>query len=176
VVVSGRVAPSKFLVEIIAAMRIVWASIPDARLHLLGTVELRHREYGDLVFEAIGSELDRRVIFHGAAFDAPERLATFDVALVIGHHQGSPNAVLEAMAAGLAVVANDSGGTRELVLGERTGILLPDREPPTIAQSLLRLMQNERLASRLARAGRAHVEKRFSMERMAKAYRRLLTD
>jgi glycosyltransferase involved in cell wall biosynthesis len=176
VVVSGRIAPSKFLVEIITAMRLVWRSDPDVRLHLLGSVEARHREYGDTVFETIGDELARRVIVHGAASDAPERLAAFDVALVIGHHQGSPNAVLEAMAAGLAVVANDSGGTRELVLDGRTGILLPDRAPPTIAKSLLRLMQNTRLASRLARAGRAHVEKQFSMARMAKAYRRLLTE
>lgn len=175
VVVSGRIAPSKFLIEIVAAMRIVWASIPDARLHVLGAAEVRHREYAERVFAEIGTELGRRAIVHGAAFDAPNRLARFDAALVIGHHQGSPNAVLEAMAAGLPVVANDSGGTRELVLDGRTGLLLRDREPPTIAQSLIRLMHDARLASRLARSGQAHVMKHFSMTRMTQAYRKLLS-
>lgn len=176
IVVSGRIAPTKFLLEIVAAMRMVWTTIADAELHVLGTAEPRHREYADRLFDAIGPDLGRRVFAQGAAFDAPNRLAEFDIALVIGHHQGSPNAVLEAMAAGLAVVANDSGGTRALVIDGRTGMLLSDREPHTIAHALIRLMSDARLSARLARAGNKHVRRRFSMERMASAYRSLLTD
>lgn len=176
VVVSGRIAPSKFLLEIVDAMRIVWTTIRDAELHLLGTAEARHREYCDRLIESVGSEHGRRVFAHGAAFDAPSRLADFDIALVIGHHQGSPNAVLEAMAAGLAVVANDSGGTKELVLDGRTGLLLADREPTTMAHALLRLMNDARSTARLASCGHDHVRRRFSMDRMAVRYRRLLAD
>ena len=174
VVVNGRIAPTKFLLEIVAAMRTVWRHIGDAQLHLLGAVEPCHRDYLEALLTAAGDELNRRIFLHGAAFDAPQRLPEFDLALVIGSHQGCPNAVLEAMAARLPVVANDSGGTRELVIEGRTGILLPDREPDSIAAGLLRLMTNPQLSGRLARAGEQHVERRFSMRLMSERYRALL--
>jgi glycosyltransferase involved in cell wall biosynthesis len=173
IVMSGRLAPSKFLLETISAMARVWASFPDVELHLLGTAEPRHAEYAAAVLRSAGDELGRRVLLHGAAFDAPERLAEYDLALVLGEHQGCPNSVLEALAAGLPVVANDSGGTREQVLHGKTGILLRDREPATIAAGLLSVLSNPALARRLSRRGRAHVTRRFSMAAMANAYLQL---
>ena len=107
-------------------------------------------------------------------FDAPERLGSYHIALVLGEHQGSPNAVLEAMAAGLAVVANDSGGTRELILHERTGLLLSRRAPHTIAAALRRLLDNATFARRLADAGQQYVAQRFSMAQMVRAYRTIM--
>jgi glycosyltransferase involved in cell wall biosynthesis len=95
------------------------------------------------------------------------------LALVLGEHQGSPNAVLEALAAGLPVVANDSGGTCELVIDGRTGVLLHGRDPREIAAALARLLDAPELARKLGEAGRRHVERRFSMPRMAKSYRKL---
>jgi glycosyltransferase involved in cell wall biosynthesis len=173
VVVSGRIAPSKFLLEILGAMRLVWAECPDAELHLMGPAEERHLEYAKEVLRVSRHEQGRRVFFHGAVFDAPEHLAEYDVALVLGEHQGCPNAVLEAMAAGVAVVANDSGGTRELIVDGRSGLLLPDREPLTIARSLLRVLADDALARRLSRSARRRVAVRFTMERMASAYLKL---
>jgi glycosyltransferase involved in cell wall biosynthesis len=174
IVVSGRIAPSKFLIEIIAGMRLLWQSHPAAELHLLGHSEQRHADYARAVVAAIGVELDQRVFLHGPVFDAPERLGRFNIALVLGEHQGSPNAVLEALAAGIPVVANDSGGTRELVIHERTGLLLNGREPRDIASALGRLLADKDFARRLGHAGQRHVSRRFSMLQMARAYRKLL--
>lgn len=176
IVVSGRIAPSKFLLEIIAAMRVLWHTHPAAALHVLGCAEQRHADYARNVIAAIGSELGRRVFLHGAAFDAPQRLGDYDAALVLGEHQGSPNAVLEAMAAGVPVIANDSGGTRELVIDGRTGLLLHGRDPHDIAHALVRLLHDSRFAARLGAAGRRHVARRFSMLQMVRAYRKLLVD
>ncbi len=173
IVVSGRIAPSKFLIEIVAAMRLPWRSHPQAELHLLGHAEPRHVEYGREVLSAIGAELGHRIHVHGAVFDAPERLGEYTVALILGEHQGSPNAVLEALAAGLPVIANDSGGTREMVANGRTGVLLRTREPSEIAAALARVIGDPRLAARLSAAGRRHVEKKFSMLQMAASYRKL---
>jgi glycosyltransferase involved in cell wall biosynthesis len=174
IVMSGRIVPSKFLVEAVEAMRVLWREHANAELHVLGPVEPRHGAYASSLLEAIGPELGRRVFLHGAAADAPERLADFAVVLVLGEHQGCPNAVLEALAAGVPVIANDSGGTRELVLHERTGLLLVTREPRAIAAALSRMLSSDALARRLARAGRKHVEKHFSLQRMSAAYQRLL--
>lgn len=175
IVVSGRIAPSKFVIEIIDSMRLLWQTHPAVELHLLGHCEPRHADYAGKFINAIGDDLNRRVFLHGAVFDAPDRLAHYPIALVLGEHQGSPNTVLEAMAAGVAVVANDSGGTRELVMHERTGLLIPDRNPSNIASALRRLLDDPALVQRLAIAGQRHVSKNFSMLQMAKAYRKLLT-
>ena len=175
IVMSGRIAPSKFIVEAVEAMRVLWREHANAELHVLGPAEPRHAAYARTLLEAIGPELGRRVFLHGAAADAPERLADFAIALVLGEHQGCPNAVLEALAAGVPVVANDSGGTRELVIHERTGLLLATRHPRAIAGALSRVLAERALAQRLSRAGRKHVEKHFSMQRMSASYQRLLT-
>jgi hypothetical protein len=55
-------------------------------------------------------------------FRCTGKLAQYDALLALGRHQGCPNAVLEALAAGVPVIANDSGGTREQVLHGKTGI------------------------------------------------------
>jgi glycosyltransferase involved in cell wall biosynthesis len=174
IVVSGRIAPSKFLVEAVAAMRLLWREHPGAELHFLGTAERRHAAYAQSLLDAIGSELGARIFLHGAAFDSPQRLAGFSAALVLGAHQGCPNAVLEALAAGLPVIANDSGGTRELVIDGRTGLLLPRCDPAEIAAALASVIDDPALAQQLSVSGRRHVRERFPMTRMAKSYLEVL--
>ena len=176
IVMSGRIAPSKFLVEAVAAMRLLWQRHPRAELHVLGGAERRHAEYARELLAAIGTGLDARVFLHGAAFDAPARLAGAAAVLVLGEHQGCPNAVLEALAAGVPVVANDSGGTRELVVAGRTGLLLSGRDPREIAAALCRILDDPGLARNLSEAGRRHARSRFSMARMVAAYRALFEE
>jgi glycosyltransferase involved in cell wall biosynthesis len=173
IVVSGRIAPSKFLLEIVAAMKLLWREHPHAELHVLGSVEARHADYSAALVQDIGDELNHRVFLHGAAFDAPSRVAEYDIALVLGEHQGCPNAVLEALAAGVPVAANDSGGTREQVIHERTGLLIDGTAPQAVASALQRLINNPEFAQRMAARGKRHVEKNFSMARMCRAYRKL---
>jgi len=170
VVVNGRIAPTKFLVEIVQAMAIVRQSVPRAELHVLGGAEPRHRDYAESVRQAAGEALDRTVFFHGAAGDTVDRLADYDAFVVLGREQGSPNALLEALAAGLPCVANDDGGTSELIEDGRTGLLLRDREPEALAASIARLIADRALAERLGRAGREHVLRSFSMDAMAARY------
>ena len=81
--------------------------------------------------------------------------------------------VLEALAAGLPVIANDSGGTREQIIDGKTGILLRDRDPATIAAALMRLLDEPALARRLGERGRAHVARAFPMAGMADTYLKL---
>ena len=176
IVVSGRIAPTKFLLEIVAAWRLVRTAVLGTELHVLGTAEARHRAYAERLLAAVGDDLDAGVFVHGAAPDAPARLADYDVAVVLGESQGCPNAVLEALAAGVVVVANDSGGTRELISHGRTGLLLRGRDPAAVAAAVTRLLLDPALAARLSAAGRAHVARAFSMATMAAAYQTLLTE
>jgi glycosyltransferase involved in cell wall biosynthesis len=174
VVMSARLAPSKFVAEALAAMAIVRRRLPHAELHVFGGAEPRHADFAAELVARAGAELDRSVFFHGPDAGVRSRLASFDAALVLGRHQGCPNACLEALAAGVPVVANDSGGTREQIVPRKTGWLVADTDPATIAGALLEALTDPAEARRRAAAGRKRVARRFSMPRMARSYLRLL--
>jgi glycosyltransferase involved in cell wall biosynthesis len=173
VVVSGRLAPRKFLPEILAAMALVRRRLPRAELHVIGGAEPRHAGFAREVVEAADGALDRTVFFLGPDPRAPERVSAFDAAVVVGENQGCPNACLEALAAGVPLVTNDSGGARELVIPRRTGWLVLDPTPAAIAEALLEALTSPARALACSRRGRRHVGRRFSMSRMTGRYRRL---
>jgi glycosyltransferase involved in cell wall biosynthesis len=173
VVVSGRLAPSKFLREILAAMVLVRRRLPGAELHVIGGAEPRHAGYARDLLTIARADLDRAVCFLGPDARAPERLAAFDAAVVIGEDQGCPNACLEALAAGVPLVANNSGGTRELVIPRRTGWLVPGTTPAAIAGALIEALTSPERAGDCARRGCRRAGRRFSMNRMTERYVRL---
>jgi glycosyltransferase involved in cell wall biosynthesis len=163
-------------VEIVDAIGLLRMRIPRVELHFYGSIEPRHRAYGELLFERVGGMTGMAVHFHGADARAPELLHAYDVALVLGEHQGCPNACLEALAAGVPLVANDSGGTRELVMRGRTGWLLDSTHRAEIAQALFAALTQRARAERFARAGQRLVRRRFSIDAMAKGFLRLFAE
>ena len=173
VVVNGRIAPTKFIVEIVEAMRLVRARVPTAELHVFGSAEPRHAEYAETVRTTIGDAMNAWVFFHGAGARTIDALADFDAFAVLGQDQASPNALLEALAAGLPCIANDDGGTREQIQHEHTGLLIDDRSPASLAAAITRVLVDRGLAARIGAAGRAHVLRSFSLERMVSCYTQL---
>lgn len=124
---------------------------PEGRLRALAqAVPDRHR----VVFVPL---TDRPLAFyHLAAVAAlPSRL------------EGLSQALLEAMALGVPVVASDAGGNPELVTPGRTGVLVPPLDPDAWARALDGVLGDEGLAQRMARAGRALVRREFTLERTA---------
>jgi glycosyltransferase involved in cell wall biosynthesis len=85
-------------------------------------------------------------------------------------HWGIPNVLIEALAAGNAVVTTRFGSVEELVRDGETGILVPPKDPEALAGALERLAADPALRSRLAEAGRAIVVREFDLERSADAY------
>ena len=170
--VSGRIAPSKRLETLVEAFGIVAARHAHAELHIVGPVEPRHAGYASgLVQSARGLA----VHFRGADFDLACLAEPWTAAVVLGTHQGSPNAVLEAMAASIPVIANDSGGTRELVEDGCTGWLLPEAvDAAGLARAMLEATGDGDSARERARGALEHVRSEHSLERMARRYRGLL--
>lgn len=170
IAVNGRIAPTKFICEIIEAVRIVWREIPAAELHVYGAAEQFHDEYAKNVFRSAGSELNQRIFFHGLDFEAVHKFPDFDAYIVIGENQGCPNALLEAMSVGLPSIANNDGGTSEQLFHEQTGLLLDSRDPCELASALIRILSDRDLAERLGVNGRNHVLKSFSVDQMVEKY------
>jgi glycosyltransferase involved in cell wall biosynthesis len=106
---------------------------------------------------------DPRIRFEGTREDVPAVLAGSAVFVLSSRSEGLPISVLEAMAAGLPVVASDVGGLREQVLDGVTGLLVPAGDPQALAAALARLVDDPGLRRRLGDAGRARAEELFDL-------------
>jgi len=87
--------------------------------------------------------------------------------------EGISNTILEAMASGLPVIATDVGGNPDLVTSGVTGEIVPAARPDLLAAALLRLADDPARAASMGQAGRAEVERRFSLQAMVAAYQSL---
>ena len=85
-----------------------------------------------------------------------------DIFVLPSLYEGSPNALLEAMACGLPAVASDVGGVRDMIKDWENGLLIPVNRPDALAQKLILLAEDKELRKSLGNAARKTVEKRFS--------------
>jgi glycosyltransferase involved in cell wall biosynthesis len=125
--------------------------------------------------EALASERSQLL---GERSDVPDLLARASVFVLSSHSEGLPISVLEALAAGLPVVASDVGGVRELVEDGVNGVLVPPGDAVALAAALTRLVADADLRRTMGAASRSRAEKLFDLPRFRQAhlelYRRLL--
>jgi glycosyltransferase involved in cell wall biosynthesis len=110
--------------------------------------------------------LEHVVTLAGAVPDARDLLEHYEFAVLPSHDEGLPNAVLEAMAAGLPVIATAVGGVPEIVSDGVTGILVPPRAPAALAAAIETIAGDPLLRVRMGAAGREHAE-RLSVDECA---------
>ncbi len=114
-----------------------------------------------------------RVFLLGSREDAAELVWDFDVFTLFSRWEGLPLTIIEAMQAGVPVVANDVGGVGELVVDGETGFLIRGLDLEAAAQALLRLLSNQNLRRRMGDAGRQRARRKFSLEEMLTRYSEL---
>jgi glycosyltransferase involved in cell wall biosynthesis len=102
--------------------------------------------------------------------DVPEILAASQVFVLASRSEGFPMAVLEAMAAGLPVVASRVGGLDEIVDTGETGLLVRPGDPSELARAIARLLDEPGLRARMGAAGRARVERHFDLDGALRAH------
>jgi glycosyltransferase involved in cell wall biosynthesis len=125
--------------------------------------------------QALAQGVSHRVSFLGARQDIAALLSCADISVLPSHEEGFPNAILEAMAAGLPVVATSVGGNQEAVLHETTGLLIPPHAPLELASALKRLILSPDLRRHWGEAGRQRVQENFSLTSCVKNYEKLYT-
>jgi glycosyltransferase involved in cell wall biosynthesis len=171
VAMLSRLNQMKGVEYFLEAAAIVLRRFPAARFLLVGDSEpsLQAEQYRRGV-QAYAADLGLRdrAIFTGFRKDVPELLTEVNISVLPSLSEGLSNAVLEAMAAGVAVVATNVGGTPEIVRDGATGLLVPPRDADALAQAICRLLETPELARRLAEAGRRLVLQQFSLERMTR--------
>lgn len=107
-----------------------------------------------------------RVEFLGARDDVAEILAGAQLYVLASRWEGFPRTILEAMRAGLPVVASDVGGVSEAVADGRSGTVVPAGDGEALTDALARLLQDPELRVRLGSLGRQRYQERFTFRRM----------
>src|SRR4051794_13786442 len=114
--------------------------------------------------------LTERIDLLGNRGDVPGVLASADVFVLSSRSEGFPVSILEAMAAGLPVVATDVGGVAESVVDGETGLLVPPGDPAGLAAALDRLLTDGALRLRLGAAGRERARRHFDLAGFRRAH------
>ncbi|HBX71114.1 MAG TPA: hypothetical protein DEH25_17485 [Chloroflexi bacterium] len=128
-----------------------------------------------MIAESIKLEIQDRVSFVGLQQNVYPWLFHADIFVLASDWEGISLAILEAMAAGLPVIATDVGGNPEVVVDGETGVLVPPRNPQALAGAILQLAANPIERQRMGLAGRQRVEKYFSIQETARKFEELYT-
>lgn len=161
VITVARLHPQKghkYLLEAIPNVRL---AIPDVHFLFVGAGELE----GDLRAQIQEMGLDECVHLLGVRQDIPELLSLSDLFVLPSLWEGLPNAVLEAMAAELPVVATDVDGSPELVVHGKTGLLVPPSNSQTLTSAIIELLCDRNLLVEMGEAAKKRAAEYFSVEK-----------
>ncbi|MEK6675837.1 MAG: glycosyltransferase [Planctomycetota bacterium] len=121
--------------------------------------------------ESLG--LTHRIHLLGSRRDVPSVLKTADLFVFPSRTEGLPNALLEAMAAGLPIVTTDVPGCRDLIQHERTGLVVPFGDIDALGSAMSRLLEDRNLANRLALSAAKEVAENWHQEKTIDGYAEL---
>lgn len=168
---TSRLTQDKHVGDLLREFLGVWAAVAshsDARLYIAGSGE--QEPLLRAASQSLGTE--RSVFFLGARNDVERLYRAADALLLPTASEGMSNALLEAMACGLAVLATRVTGTRDIVHDGTNGLLYEPGNRAESAEQLKRLIEDPSLARRLGRAARATAEN-FSIEKTSDLWLRL---
>jgi len=158
----GRLSEQKSPLDFVRMAEAVHRSKPDAHFVWVGDGPLE-REARKL---SASLHLDSVIHWLGQRNDVPQLLHTFDCFVLTSRWEGFPLVILEAMAAGVPVVATDILGTREAIQHGVNGLLAPVDDPETMARFALDLLADPVKADLFRSASRARIDTEFTRERM----------
>ena len=166
----GRLSYEKGFADLLLAVALLnkTKGVPDFRLVLVGDGPERE----SLVRLASQLGIKGRLTMAGFQRDTKPYYSLATLLAVSSRTEGSPNVVLEAMAAGLPIAATAVGGIPEILEHGVTGLMAPSRNPDAMADAILRILTDPEMRLRLGAAARMQAESNFSPD----AYRRSLVE
>ena len=163
--IAGNVAalvPHKGQRHLVDAAARLIREVPDARVLIVGAGELE----GALARQVRRLRLDGKVILTGFRSDVPSVLKGLDLFVMSSVTEGLGTSVLDAMAAGLAVVGTRAGGIPESVVDGSTGLLTPPGDAPALARAIADLLRDAPRRRAFGAAGRRRARAEFGAGRM----------
>jgi glycosyltransferase involved in cell wall biosynthesis len=174
----GRLTADKGIPELIEAFDAILRRVPEAHLLLVGWFDAAEDALGETVRKRI--EKNSRIHCTGFTSDVAPYYRAMDLMVLPTWREGFPNAVLEAAATGIPVVTTLCTGSRDSVVPEVTGLLIPPGYPEAISEAVLKLLLNKELRLRMGAAARRWVLEHYSNDRvlglLTSYYKSLLED
>ena len=167
--IIGRLVPVKDHITLLSAFKIVSQKLNAVELFIIGDGQLKE----NLIKYCQENGLNEKVKFLGARRDIPELMQQIDSLVLTSLNEGLSITLLEAMAAGLPVIATNVGGNPEIVKDNETGFLVPPKNPKLLAEKIITLLSDQKLANGMAEKGRKRAKEYFSIEKMVRSYEQL---
>ncbi|WP_371678851.1 GT4 family glycosyltransferase PelF [Streptomyces sp. NBC_01276] len=168
----GRIDPIKDLETLIRAYAFMRRELPALRLRLFGPVPAGCEEYR-LRLEKLAAELGvgDGISYEGRIAEVAKAYAAGSVVMLSSISEGFPFSIIEAMSCGRTTVSTDVGGVREAV-GD-TGLVVPPREPETMARATLALLRDDERRAELGRSSRKRVVEKFTLHQSVDGFRHI---
>jgi glycosyltransferase involved in cell wall biosynthesis/serine acetyltransferase len=171
-VVANMNVETKGHMDLIRAAVEVCQDYPETRFLLIGDGPERPR------IESMARQLkvSQNILFLGKRNDVPKILTCCDLFTLPSWAEGLSNSVLEAMAAGLPIVATRVGGTPEIISDGVNGLLVPPKDSGALAEAIVKLLSDRTLARALARSAQERARAEFGFERLLADLDRLYSE
>jgi glycosyltransferase involved in cell wall biosynthesis len=163
----GRLDPVKRVPDLLEAVRYLAGRV---ELHVYGDGADRPRVESEIAWLGI----EHLVTLHGAVPGPHDALRRIRLLVLPSAAEGFGLVLIEAMAAGVPVVATNVAGIRDVVRDGETGLLVPPESPERLAEAIARVIDDADLRRRFAAAGQSEVARRFSWDVVLRQYQRLL--
>jgi glycosyltransferase involved in cell wall biosynthesis len=167
VLTVGRLSREKAHIDLLVAYKLLQDANPAIASKLIIVGDGPERARLEAAVDIQG--LKDRVIFTGQVNDVLVFYATADVFALPSHSEGSPNVLLEAMAASLPIVATAVGGVTEVVKHEESALLVPAQNPHALSAAIARVLTEPDLAKRLTTKSTALITERFTPQKYVRA-------
>lgn len=164
--IVARLDPIKNHKSLIKAMQIVSTEFSETVLLVVGDGPSR----GEIIALISECKLGRNVRLLGVRNDIPRLLSIMDVFVLCSKSEGLPLTLLEAMAAGKAIVATKVGGIPSVIEDAVNGLLIPPDDPKAIARAIIELLADKEKARRMGIMARKKFESEFTLNKMVKRY------
>jgi glycosyltransferase involved in cell wall biosynthesis len=156
----GRLLTEKGLPELLGAMEIVREKNIDVELHLVGDCDPNNPS--SLTRDAVDQAVNRGLAkWHGLVADVRPFIAAAHVVILPSHREGIPLCLLEGAAMGRALIATDVPGCRDVVIPNKTGLLVPVKDPMALADAIIALATDRERVRNMGLAARDDVVARF---------------
>jgi teichuronic acid biosynthesis glycosyltransferase TuaC len=162
----GNLIKAKGVFELLSSFTKLASSRPNLYLIMVGTGS-EQKKIENLIASAT---LDKRILLTGKVphSEVSSLLSAADIFVFPTHNEGLPNALLEAMACGLPIVATRAGGIPEVVTDRKSGILINPQDCNSLSNTIEYLLDHEAVARQMGAAGKQYVEANFSWEHNAR--------
>ena len=139
----------------------------NSKLFLIGKDNGTLKELKDLVNT---KGLENKIKFLGFREDIPEILLAMDGYICASHTEGFSNAILEAMASGLPIIATNVGGNSEIIKHKKNGLLIKSKDQNAIASTMIKIMKDSTLSQKISGDAKKTVNEKYNTEKMVKSY------